>query len=240
MNSLGGQINAAKLQVELLERVSRLHTILENLKKVAVEDVIQFAEAIAEAQSIFDDAEDRIDTELEIWSSVQFEIELYQDQLLKYLEDSWNNEIQWSKKKFVSLKMNPDKLKDIFKSLAIVNQLDRPLCDWSSRLLDDILVPLTKADTRVETNENLELHGGDRQVTNLSELENVVNNISKTFQHLKRFFDFQLNDVWVLHLIGQQVADEFVKLIIKSCLKSTLPPSSALLSSPEYAQALER
>ena len=240
LTSIGGQINAAKLQVQLLERVSRLHTILENLKKLSVEDVIPYSEAIAEAESILNDAEEQIDTELEIWGSVQSEIESYKDQLLKHLEDDWNNAIQWIKKESLVLKLNPTKLKDLFQSLANVNQLDRPLCDWSCRLFDEILVPLTKAGTTIQIKENLELIEGERPVTELHELEMAVLNISKTFQHLKNHLEFKLNDISVLQLVGQQIADEFTKLFVKTCLKSTLPGSSLRLSSPEYRSALER
>ena len=239
-NSIGSQINAAKLQVQLLERVSRLHTILENLKRVTVEDLILYAEAVAEAESILNDAEDQIDTELDIWGSVKFEIELNKDQLLKHLESSWNTEIQWIKKDSVTqLKLNPDKLKDVFQALAIVGQLDRPLYDWSSRLFEEILVPLTKADTVISIEENLELTEGERPITELAELETAVKNISLTFQHLNQHLDFELKDVRVLQLVGQQIADEFAKLFVKTCLKSTLPSSSSLLSSPEYEKALQ-
>jgi anion-transporting ArsA/GET3 family ATPase len=239
-NSIGSQINAAKLQVQLLERVSRLHTILESLKRVTVEDLILYAEAIAEAESILDDAEDQIDTELDIWGSVKFEIELNKDQLLKHLENSWNTEIQWIKKDSITqLKLNPDKLKDVFQALAIVGQLDRPLNDWSSRLFEEILVPLTKADTVISIEENLELTEGERPITELAELETAVKNISLTFQHLNQHLDFELKDVRVLQLVGQQIADEFAKLFVKTCLKSTLPSSSSLLSSPEYEKALQ-
>lgn len=202
--------------------------------------MIPFAEAIAEAESILNDAEDRIDTELEIWGSVQFEIERNKDLLLKYLEDTWNAEIEWIKKDSLTLKLNPEKLKDVFQALETVGQLDRPLCEWSARLLDEVLVPLTKADTAIKIEENLELIEGERPITELVELETVVKNIDQTFQHLNKLFEFQLNDVWVMQLIGRQVADDFTKLFVKSCLKSTLPSSSSLLSSPEYAAALER
>lgn len=133
---------------------------------MTVEDLILYAEAIAEAESILDDAEDQIDTELEIWGSVKFEIELNKDQLLKHLEDCWNTEIQWIKKDSITqLKLNPDKLKDVFQSMAIVGQLDRPLCDWSSRLYEEILVPLTKSDTVIRIEENLELIEGEKPIT---------------------------------------------------------------------------
>ncbi len=195
-NSIGSQINAAKLQVQLLERVSRLHTILESLKRVTVEDLILYAEAIAEVKSILDDAEDQIDTaELDIWGSVKFEIELNKDQLLKHLENSWNTEIQWIKKDSITqLKLNPDKLKDVFQALAIVGQLDRPLNDWSSRLFEEILVPLTKAGTVISIEENLELTEGERPITELAELETAVKNISLTFQHLNKHLDFELKN----------------------------------------------
>ncbi|XP_057365383.1 centromere/kinetochore protein zw10 homolog [Daphnia carinata] len=239
MNSLGSQINAAKLQVQLLERVSQLHSILEKLKKMSVED-IAYAEAIAEAESILNDAEDHIDTELDIWRGVKFEIEKNKDNLLKHLEDSWNNEIQWTKKDtLIQLKLNADKLKDVFQGLAIIGQLDRPLCEWSSRLYDEILVPLTKADTVIQFEDDLELMEGQRPITELVELERAVKNISLTFQHLNKHLEFKLNDVLVLHLIGKQVAIDFVKLFVKTCLKPTLPASSSLLSSPEYRASLE-
>lgn len=226
--------------MQLLERVSRLHTILENLKRMTVEDLILYAEAIAEAESILNDAEDQIDTELEIWGSVKFEIELNKDQLLKHLEDCWNTEIQWIKKDSITqLKLNPEKLKDVFQSMAIVGQLDRPLCDWSSRLYEEILVPLTKSDTVIRIEENLELIEGEKPITELSELEKAVNNISLTFQHLNQHLDFELKDVRVLQLVGQQISEEFAKLFIKTCLKSTLPSSSSLLSSPDYENALQ-
>lgn len=201
--------------------------------------MIPFAEAIAEAESILNDAEDRIDTELEIWGSVQFEIERNKDLLLKHLEDSWNTEIQWIKKDSLVLKLNPEKLKDIFQALANVGQLDRPLYDWSARLLEEVLIPLTKSDTIIRIEENLELVEGQRPITELNELDIVIKNISIAFQHLKKHFEFKLNDVWVLRLIGQQIADDFAKLFVKTCLKSTLPDSSSLLSSPEYTASLE-
>lgn len=240
LNSIGSQINAANLQVQLLERVSQLHTILEQLKKMSVEVVIPHAEAIAEAESILNDAEDHIDTELDIWRSVKFEIEKNKDKLLKHLEDSWNTEIQWTKKdSLMQLKLNTDKLKDLLQGLAIVGELDRPLCDWISRLYDEILVPLTKADTVIRFEDHLELIEGLRPITDLLELERAVTNISLTFQHLNKHLEFKVNDVWVLQFIGQHVADDYIKLFIKTCLKPTLPASSLLLSSPEYLKTLE-
>ncbi len=99
---------------------------------------------------------------------------------------------------------------------------------------------MTKADTIVRIEEDLEIVEGQRPITELVELETVVQNISWTFQHLNKHLAFKLNDVWVLQLVGQQVADDFAKLFVKTCLKSTLPGSSSLLSSPEYTASLER
>lgn len=240
LNSIAGQIKAAKVQVQLLERVSHLHVILENLKKLSVEDVIPYAEAISEAENILNDAEDRIDTELEIWSSVLFEIERNKDLLLKHLEDSWNTEIQWIKKESLTLKLSSDKKREVFQALSTLGQLDRPLSDWSARLLEEVLVPLTKADTLLRIEENLEIADGERPVVELVELETVVKNIINTFHHLTAHFAFKLNGTWVLELVGRQIADEFTKVFIKNCLKPTLPASSSLLSSPEYTSALEK
>ena len=235
-------MNAAKLQVNLLERVSRLHVILESLKKLTVEDVIPFAEAIAEAESILNDAEDRIDTELDIWSSVLLEIERNKDVLLKHLEDAWNSEIQWVKKESLVLKLGSDKKRDVFQALATLGQLDRPLTDFGARILEDILVPLTtKSDTLIRIEEtNLEIREGEKPVTELVELETVVEKIRLTFLHLNVHFDFKVSEMPVLRSIGDQIADEFVKKMIKTCLKPTLPSSSASLSSPEYTTALEK
>jgi len=75
LTAIGSQIGAAKVQVELLERVAQLHTILESLKKRSLEDVglVVYAQDVARAEAILSRAEDGIDTELEIWNSVQLE-----------------------------------------------------------------------------------------------------------------------------------------------------------------------
>ena len=61
--------------MDLLERVADLHTILESLKKRSMEDndLVMYAQDIARAEAILSRAEDGIDTELEIWNSVQLE-----------------------------------------------------------------------------------------------------------------------------------------------------------------------
>ena len=70
--------------MDLLERVADLHTILESLKKRSMEDndLVMYAQDIARAEAILSRAEDGIDTELEIWNSVQLE-SIYTN-LLKY------------------------------------------------------------------------------------------------------------------------------------------------------------
>lgn len=220
--------------------MANLHTILENLKRTSVEDIVSYSEAIAEAEAILSDAEDRIDTELEVWGSVQLEIERYKSQLLKLLEDLWHKNIQWTKSNSLIMKLGPEKLKGLFQSLTNIGHLDRYLCDWSSRFLDDILVPITKADTILQIDDNLMVIAGEANVSNLNELETVTKNIGLTMQHLHARLGFKVNDTWVLELIGAQVADEFTKLFIKFCLKPSLPASSALLSSPGYSSVLER
>lgn len=75
MTAIGSQIGAAKVQVQLLERVAELHTILESLKKRSLDDegLVVYAQDVAKAEAILSRAEDGIDTELEVWSSVVFE-----------------------------------------------------------------------------------------------------------------------------------------------------------------------
>lgn len=240
LSSISGQLNAAQLQIQLLERVANLHTILENLKRTSIADIVPYSEAVAEAEEILNDAEDRIDTELEVWGSVQLEIERYKSQLLKTLEDLWHENIHWTKKDSLVMKLNPEKLKDLFQSLINIGHLDRYLCDWSSCLLDDILVPLTKADTVLQVEGDLLLIAGERPVSSLDHLEKVICNIGLTMQHLQSRLGFKVNETWLLELVGAQVADQFTKFFIKSCLKPTLPASSASLSSPEYSSAVEK
>lgn len=234
-------MNAAKLQIQLLERVASLHTILENLKRTNADSIVTYSEAIAEAEAILNDAEDRIDTELEVWGSVQLEIERHKCQLLKTLEDLWHAQIHWTKKEnTATMKFNPENLKGLFQSLTNIGHLDRYLCDWSNRLLDDVLIPLIKADTILQVADDLVIIQGNRPVKALDQLEKVICNISLTMQHLHSHLGFKVSDSWVLELVGAQVADEFIKLFMKFCLKPTLPSSSALLSSSEYSLVLEK
>lgn len=51
-------------------------------------------------------------------------------------------------------------------------------------------------------------------------------------------FGFDLDGQRVLRLVGREIADQFVQAFIKKDLKSTLPSSSAFLSSWDYRAAL--
>ena len=272
LTAIGSQIGAAKVQVELLERVAQLHTILESLKKQSLEDVglVVYAQDVARAEAILSRAEDGIDTELEIWNSVQLEsnktflntlikilkmmvalfifpVERYKDLLLNHLEEAWNADVVWNnseKESEVVLTLgSADRLAVTFQSLFFLDHLDRFLDDWSARLLEKVLQPLMHADSSLSTSEDgqqLQLAVGEEPVTQLHHLDCVMKNFSLLFQYLHARFDFDLNGTDVMQLIGRQIADEFAQSFMKLCLKSTLPSSSTLLSSPEYVAVLER
>ena len=172
LNTIAGQIEAAKLQAGLLERVAQLHTLLEGLKKTEMEtDVVRYSQAVAEAGKILGQAEGGIETELDIWGPVKFEVERCKDQLVKFLEDSWNGHVQWMSKSDqgepVKVKLYADagKLKDTFIALASIDQLDRLLCEWSTRLLEEVLGPLMKADSVIQfEQDHFEVLGGEQNV----------------------------------------------------------------------------
>ena len=255
LTSISGQIEAAKLQAGLLERVAQLHTVLEDLKKTDMEtDIISYARFVALAESILSQAEDGLDTdagqqadtELDVWGSVQFEIQRHKDRLVEHLEGLWSSRIQWTK---TSLKLDTEggsssskSLQDIFVSLASVGQLDRLLCDWSARLLDQVLIPILKADSTVHCDSSdqlLDVTEGQESVTQLDQLQSVLANIWSVLDYLSSRLGFEVDGVRVLRLVGRQVSDQFVQAFIKGCLKPTLPASSSLLSGPDYQAAMK-
>ena len=72
LTSIGGQIAAAKVQVNLLARVTALHDLLESLKSLDLEaDAVEYANSVAQAEKILVEAEDGVETELDIWSSIR-------------------------------------------------------------------------------------------------------------------------------------------------------------------------
>lgn len=176
-----------------------------------------------------------------------FSVERYKDLLLNDLEEAWNANVVWNtseKESEVVLTLSSaDRLALTFQSLFFLNQLDRFLRDWSSRLLEKVLQPLMHADSSLSTSadgQQLQLAVGEEPVTQLDHLDCVMKNFSLLFQYLHTRFDFDLNGTGVMQLIGHQIADEFAQSFMKLCLKSTLPSSSTLLSSPEYVAVLER
>jgi len=171
----------------------------------------------------------------------RFEVEQHKNQLVKYLDDGWNCAIEWGRNDAISLKLSSvESLNRIFTALSIIEQLDRLLCDFGSRILEDVLIPILKADSSVQYADKLEIMEGKKMTDELSSLGVVLKNLSVIFQYLLKHFNFELNDgSKVLQLIGHQVSDEFSKQFVNNCLKSTLPSSSSLLSSPEYLSHLE-
>jgi len=243
LTSIGGQISAAKVQVNLLERVTRLHDLLESLKKFELEaDVVGYAKSVSEAEKILSDAEDGIETELEVWSNIQSEVEQYKNQLMKFLDDGWNSTVEWEQGDLTTLKLGSNQsLIAIFTALSIIEELDRLLSDLGSRILEEILLPLLKADSTVDCEDELQIVKGKEETEELRSLEAVLKNMSVTFQFLVKHFSFEVNNgTSVVTLIGQQISDEFSKQFVKNCLKSTLPASSCLLSSSEYLSYLEK
>ena len=243
LTSIGGQIAAAKVQVNLLERVARLHDLLESLKKFELEaDVVGYAKSVSEAEKILAEAEDGIETELEVWSNIQSEVEHYKNQLMKYLDDGWNLAVEWGSGDSTTLKLGPaQSLIAIFTALSIIEELDRLLCDLGSRILEEVLLPLLKADSSVQCEDELQIIVGKQETEELESLETILKNLSVTFKYLVKHFNFDVNDGGnVLVLIGRQISDEFSNQLVKNCLKSTLPASSSLLSSSEYIGYLDK
>ena len=242
LTTISSQINAAKAQVGLLENVNRLHDILEDLKKTNLEDgVVKYAQLIAQAEKIINESEDHIETELHIWDSIRFELEKYKDQLIAHLDDCWDTEVYWEKNEMLVLKLGPtEKLWDTFRALSSVSRLDGLLLEFSTRLLEDALMPLLICDSKIHCEEDFRILEGSGNMADIKSLEPVLENLSVLFNYLHNHLDFQLDDGQkALMLIGLNIGEDLAKNFVKRCLKPTLPSSCALLSSQDYLEHLK-
>ena len=237
-------MNAAKAQASLLANIALLQDLLDGLKSTNLEeDLVSYAKFVSQAETILIDAEGGIETELQIWESIQLELEKYKNDLMKQLDDCWLLNVCWeSTADRLSLKLGPtDQLQNIFRALLSMNQLDRLLSDFSSRLLEDLLMPVLKADSTICVQDVVQITDGRLPISDMNSLRPVLSKLSTLFDYLKGHLDFQVDkDRRALDMIGQQIGDDFSKHFVKQCLKTTLPHSSSMLASDEYVQHLEQ
>ena len=243
LTTISCQIEEAKVQANLLDRLSQLYELIEDLKKTKLEDSITFyAKCVGQAEKILKEAEGSIETELHIWKSVYSEVKAQSDHLLTYLDSCWNSEIDWKRNNGLVLRLSSSaRLKEIFQALYYVGQLEKLVCDLSGRILDEILVPLLNANAKIQCSEVLELWEGCEQVTGLGSLQYVLDNVTAALQHLEKHFKFQLEGgEEVMPMIGHYLDEDFCKAFVKLCLKPTLPSESSVLYSEGYIVHLNR
>ena len=242
--AVGQRMSWAIEQVELLQLVSKLHSSIQDLDKMTMKDcIVPYSEKVSIAEQMFFAARDGLECDSDLWSKVVFQLRNHKHKLQQHLEDCWHETIIWKQTGSTEVEIGRDKqhLKDLFSSLQSVGHLDELICELSTGILQDVILPAMKPDCRVErTNSGLLVCPGDQSVTNTKRLIPVFENMAIIFMFMNQHLQFQLphSDVSVMKMVGDNMSEEFTRNFIDLCLKPALVAGSP--ADPDAQTLLER